>query len=114
MADGHHTVEHVRDFVAKKTNDVDWIQQVTSEGGWTVISGDRRMITRQHELKALRDGKVTTFILAPGWSPLRFWDKAWMLVRWWQVISDEASTVAPGTIFIIPHKQKPENLKPHK
>jgi hypothetical protein len=109
-----HSVEHVRDFVPLQTSDVEWISKITSEGGWSVLSGDRRMLTRQHELKALTENKVTTFIFASGWSALTFWEKAWLLVRWWPTVVALACTSTPGSIFIIPYKQKPEKLKQHR
>jgi hypothetical protein len=41
------------------------------------------MLTRKHELQALKERRVTSFILAVGWSSLAFWDKAALLVARW-------------------------------
>lgn len=71
------SVTHVRDFVGEQTLDVDWIPLAAKEGG-SVISGDRRLASREHELLALRSSGLRTFILAPGWSKLPFWEKAWL------------------------------------
>jgi hypothetical protein len=108
-----HSVQHVRDLVPSRTSDVEWISTLAPQGGWSALSGDRRMLTRRHELQALRDAKVTTFILAPGWAGLRFWEKAWMLVRWWPSVVEDARGSAAGTIFVIPHRQTPESLRPY-
>jgi hypothetical protein len=109
-----HSVHHVRDVVPPRTSDVRWISTIGAEGGWSALSGDRRILTRRHELRALKEAKVTIFILAPGWAGPRFWEKAWMLVRWWPSLVEAACGSAPGTIFVIPHRQKPKSLKPHK
>jgi hypothetical protein len=111
-ADGH-SVAHVRDFVDPKTDDVEWIPLISSQGDWVAISGDRRMITRRHELRVLQDSKLTTFILAAGWSRLVFWEKAWLLVRWWPMIIEIAGKHPAGTIFVVPHKHSPSDLKSH-
>jgi hypothetical protein len=106
------SVRTVRDHVAAGTPDADWIAAVAKAGGHAVVSGDRRMITRKHELQALRDAKLTTFILAKGWAPLPFWDKAWLLVRWWPMIAEAASKHPAGTIFEVPYRQTPKVLQP--
>ena len=79
---GGYSVTHVRDVVGEKTDDVDWVSEVGKQGG-AVISGDKRLTTREHELRALRSSGLITFILAPGWSKLAFWEKAWLLTRWY-------------------------------
>jgi hypothetical protein len=107
------TVSHIRDVVGKNVIDTEWIEAIKSKGAPVVISGDRRMLTRVHELQALRDAQLTTFILAPGWSNLKFWDKAWLLIRWWPTIVQLAGASPPGTIFRVPHKHGPSRLTPY-
>jgi PIN like domain len=107
------SVTHVRDVVGERTLDVDWIPLVGKEGG-AVISGDRRLATREHELLALRSSGVITFILAPGWSKLPFWEKAWLLTRWYPRLAEIASHSPPGSIYRVPHKHAPGVLKPYR
>jgi predicted nuclease of predicted toxin-antitoxin system len=107
------TVSHVRDLVGKNVSDTEWIAAVKGKGEAVVISGDRRMLTRVHELEALRTAQLTTFILAPGWSNLKFWDKAWLLIRWWPKLVEIAEASPPGTIFRVPHKHGPSELNPY-
>ena len=106
-----HSVAHVLDFVKAGTDDFNWIISLSEERG-AVISGDRRMLTRRHELRALKDSQVTTFILAPGWASLRFWDKAALLVRRWPEIALAATNHRAGSIFIVPHKYTTAALRP--
>ena len=108
-----HVVEHVRSFVASGTGDVEWIKILGAQNvQWNVISGDRRMLTRKHELQALRDHKLTTFVLGHGWSNATLWDKAWLLVRWWPMFVELASAHPPGSIFAVPYRQMPKAIKP--
>ena len=106
-----HPVAHLRSIVRRGTHDTVWIKVLAAQGPHAIVSGDRRMLTRQHELKALRDAKLTSFVLAVGWSPLPFWEKAWLLVRWWPTIVDHATRHPDGVIFMVPHRQMPRALQ---
>ncbi len=108
-----HVVAHLHALAESGTGDSDWIKILgNQEITWNVISGDRRMLTRKHELQALRDHKLTTFILAHGWGNVTFWDKAWLLVRWWPIFVELASAHPRGSIFAVPYRQVPKGLNP--
>lgn len=109
-----HSVVHVRDLVGIGTTDVEWIATVSAGERSVVVSGDRRMLTRAHELRALRDSRLTTFILSAGWSHLLFWEKAWLLTRWWPTVTVLAEAADPGTIFQVPHKHMPSTLNSYR
>jgi hypothetical protein len=106
------SVRTVRDHVARGISDAEWIAAVAKAGSHAVISGDRRMTTRKHELEALRKAKLTAFILAKGWAEQTFWSKAWLLVRWWPKIVELASKHPAGTVFVVPYLQTPKDLRP--
>lgn len=106
-----HSVGHALDLVQSGAADQVWIARLAQDGG-AAISGDRRMLTRKHELRALKDSQITTFILAPGWATLRFWDKAALLVRRWPAIALSATTYPAGSTFIVPHKYASSALRP--
>jgi hypothetical protein len=107
-----HSVVHVRDFVGEDTVDVEWISAIATGEPSAVISGDRRMLTRAHELQALRAAGFTTFVLEVGWSGLIFWEKAWLLTRWFPTVVALATSAPPGTIFRVPHKHRPTQIRP--
>jgi predicted nuclease of predicted toxin-antitoxin system len=108
-----HSVTHIRDLVGSGALDTTWIAAAAQEIDPVVVSGDRRMLTREHELRALRAHNLTTFILGPGWSDRTFWDKAWLLTRWWPKFIDVAGRAPHGTIFRVPHRNAPADLRPH-
>jgi PIN domain-containing protein len=109
-----HSVVHVREVVGSGISDVEWIAEISRGELSAIVSGDRRMLTRSHELQALRNAGLTTFILSAGWSNLVFWEKAWLLTRWWPTITALATTTKPGTIFQVPHKHRPTTIRSHQ
>ncbi len=81
---GHEIAHHDRDFAAN-TPDLEWIAKLGEDGDWAIMTKDR--LTRQPaEREALRRTGLLVFIFAKPWSDHRFWDQAWMLVRWWPTI----------------------------
>lgn len=45
---GQHHVEHIRDkFGTGSLPDETWIEALGKEGGWCVLSGDRRIATKR-------------------------------------------------------------------
>ena len=111
-----HTVHHLRELFPPNVADVDWINQLASEGGWVVISGDLRITRNQHEREAwLRSGMVA-FFMTKGWASLPFWERTWRVVRWWVNIVQQAELVTAPAGFEIPvnfgsGKFHPINLK---
>ena len=97
---------YLLDLVERGADDRAWIAALAQQsGGGAVISGDGRMLTCNHELQALKDRRVTSFILAAGWSCLAFWDKAALLVARWPVIAAAAKNSAAGSIFLV-HRRR--------
>jgi predicted nuclease of predicted toxin-antitoxin system len=97
------TVMHVSDLVDAAADDRVWIAALADQpGSGVAISGDKRMLTRKHELFALRQHRITIFILAPACSAFRFWEKAALLVGHWPRITAAAKSSDAGSIFVVP------------
>ena len=94
-------VYHLRDKFKPETPDVEWIDALTNEGDWAIVSQDR-LTRKSPERDALRRSGLTAFILTKGWTDLREWDKAWHLVRWWPRIMASATLVSGA--FEVPVK----------
>ena len=100
--DDTHTVTHLRDKFPPDVTDIDWIQALSGEGGWYIISGDMRISRNQHEREAwLRSGLVG-FFLGKSWRSVKYWDQTWRFVRWWPNIVQQAELVTPPAAFEIP------------
>jgi len=64
------------------------------EGGWVVISADRRIHRNRLEREAWRRSGLVVFFLTPQWRRLRNVEIAWRLLRWWPHIDEQARLVA--------------------
>jgi hypothetical protein len=80
-----------------------WLPALAEEGDWVVVSGDTSIRKKPRERQAFLDAGLMTFFLASGWTNMRYWDQAQLMVRWWPVIS----TVAKATenlVFEVPRR----------
>jgi len=96
-----HEVTHLSQRFALSTPDHEWINALAREEGWVLVTQDR-LSKNDLEKKAFRESGLTAFFLMKGWSSLKYWDKAWKLVRWWPAIIDQAKRVQPGASFQVP------------
>ena len=101
QAEGH-SVLHLTDKFRADTPDIDWVQELSREGRWSVVTQDRTMARHPIEQEVLRRSGLIVFMLARGWNSQRLWDKAAALVRWWPKIMEQALLVAGGAAFEVP------------
>lgn len=92
-----HLVLHLKDKFASNTLDLDWINHLSKEGSWVVITHDN--LNKGLEREALRQAGLLVFFLDKSWSDHNFWDKAYQLVRWWPRIIEQASGISGGAAF---------------
>lgn len=92
-----HSVFHLKDKFASNTQDLDWINHLSKEGSWIVITHDN--LNKGLEREALRQAGLLVFFLDKSWSDHNFWEKAYQLVRWWPRIIEQASGITGGAAF---------------
>ncbi len=92
-----HTVFHLRDRYSANTPDTDWIEKLSREGGWVVITHDK--LNKGLEREALRQAGLLVFFLDKSWVDHGFWEKASNLVKWWPRIIEQASGIEGGAAF---------------
>lgn len=97
-----HVVVALRDKFPPDIQDADWIEDLGTEGGWAVISGDVRITRRPAERLAWHRSRLKGFFLAPSWSKLANIEKTGRLLLWWPKIEVQERLVAPGAIFQLP------------
>ena len=97
-----HSVIHLRQKFAANVSDIDWISTLSSEGGWTIVSGDLRITRNVHERTAWLRSNMVAFFLATSWRKLSFWEQTWRVTRWWPNIMQQAQLVTPPAGFEIP------------
>jgi hypothetical protein len=96
-----HKVVHLRERFAPNTKDSDWIEALSRESGWSVVTHDK--LKKGLEREALRRAGLTVFFLDKGWSHHQFWSIAYNLVRWWPRIVEQSEGIKGGAAFKVPY-----------
>lgn len=96
-----HSVAPLREKFAPNTNDSDWIEALSHEGGWSVVTHDK--LNKGLEREALRRAGLIVFFLDKGWSNHQFWGIAHNLVRWWPRIIEQSEGIKGGAAFKVPY-----------
>lgn len=92
-----HVVLHLKDRFAANTPDIDWINSLSTEGSWIVVTHDN--LNKGLEREALRRAGLLVFFLDKSWKDHQFWEKAYQLVRWWPRIIEQAEGIQGGAAF---------------
>jgi hypothetical protein len=95
-------VVHLSERFPRQTEDRIWINALGEEGGWVVISADRRIYRNRLEREAWRRSRLVVFFLAPQWARARHTGIAWRLIRWWPRIREQTAIVAAPAAFELP------------
>jgi hypothetical protein len=98
--DGDEVV-HKRDRFAPDTPDVEWIQRLSAEGSWVVVSGDLNILRTRAEKPVWKAARLIGFFLKKGWMNITPWDQAWHLIRWWPLITAQAKLAEPGSTYLV-------------
>lgn len=99
--DGDQVV-HLSDRFPPQTEDRAWIDALAGEGGWVVVSADRRINRNALEREAWRRSRLIVFLLAPQWGRARNIEIAWRLLRWWPRLREQVAIVAAPAAFELP------------
>lgn len=97
-----HKLVALRDKFSLDIKDVDWINALSSEGHWVIVSGDRRITKNHSEYQAFRNSRLTGFFLAPGLGKSPVIKQTERILAFWEPMMTLASTVKPGAAFELP------------
>jgi hypothetical protein len=92
----------LRDKFPTNISDIDLIQALDKEGGWVLVSEDRRITKNRAEREALRQASVVGFFLMPAWRKLDTRQKTAALLYAWPKMQKQFSLVQPGSAFQLP------------
>lgn len=99
---GHRVEALIDKFGDPAMPDTVWLRQLGDEGGWVVISGDRRIMRNPQEHEAWLRARLITFFLEPGWhrgmSQFVF---AGRLIMYWPDLIAVANRFAPPAAFLV-------------
>ncbi|MBY3154423.1 hypothetical protein HFO42_07005 [Rhizobium leguminosarum] len=99
---GKHEVIHIRDRFGPGVKDVEWIGQLSSEGRWIVISGDRRITRNKAEYNAFRNSNLVGFFLSKGLYKSPIVKQMERILALWQTMEMQAAIVQGGAMFELP------------
>jgi hypothetical protein len=101
---GEHTVIHLRDKYSRGTTDQQWITDLSQDGQWVVISGDRRITRNRAEYQAFRNSRLIGFFLSKGLYKARVAKQMERLLALWENVTTLANSVEGGAMFELPMK----------
>lgn len=101
---GEHEIIHIRDRYGPGVTDLEWIPELSQEGQWVVISGDRRIRKNKAEANAFRASKLTGFFLSAGLYKAPLVKQAERILALWNGIEAFADRARPGSMFELPMK----------
>jgi PIN like domain len=103
--DGHEIIS-LRSKFAENSPDEVWLPALGEEGGWVVLSGDRKIYTNPQRRRVWASAKLTTFFLASTWQGNDFTErqKAARLLSRWDEIVEWSERMHQGTALLLPYK----------
>lgn len=108
---GHHVEPLIDKFGHPSVPDTEWLRQLGKEGGWAVVSGDRRIIRNPQEHTAWLQARVIAFFLERGWyrGMPQFAFAGRFIMRWPDII-EIATRFEPPAAFVLPLRGKLQEL----
>jgi hypothetical protein len=97
-----HEVWHLVERYDGRTRDLDWIHELSDEGGWCVVTQDQ--LRNEGERDAIRKSTLIVFLLDRGWNDWHYWEKAWNLIRWWPRILEHSEQTKGKGAFRVPNR----------
>jgi len=102
---------HLTDHFQPQVDDLAWMRALAEEGGWVVISADRRIYRNRLQREAWRRSRLIAFFLAPQFAKARNIEIAWRLLRWWPRIREQVAIMTPPAAFELPFAYRTGRLK---
>jgi len=96
-----YQVVHLKQKFTPSTPDTEWIESLSKESDWVVITQDH-LRKGDLEKEAFRQSELVAFFLTRQWAHHLYWDKAHQLVRWWPAIIEQSQFITGGAAFKVP------------
>ena len=103
MGEGYEIVALKEKFRAD-IKDVDLIAELSRQGGWIFISGDRRITRNRAEKMAFQSSKIIGMFLSSGLYKSPVMKQAERLIALWPTIETVSRNVSGGAMFELPMK----------
>lgn len=99
---GQHEVIHLRQRFGSGVKDLEWISELSREGRWVVISGDRRITRVKAELRAFQNSRLIGFFLSKGLYKAKLIKQVERVLALWEVMEQQAAVMEGGAMFELP------------
>jgi hypothetical protein len=109
---GEHQIFALREKFPNDTVDVEWINALTEDGGWAVLTKDLRLRTRPHERAALDRSRIVYFFLTGSWRKYAVEETAARLIRLVPKMAAQTELTERGR-FELPINPS-SKLRPHR
>ena len=100
-----HEIVHLSEKFSRDITDVDWIAELSKEGQWVVISGDRRITRNRAEYHAFRNSNLIGLFLSEGMYKAPVAKQMERILALWPNIVTICKTVQGGAMFELPLKR---------
>lgn len=98
---GEHHVEHIKDkFGTGSLTDEDWIVRLGQEGGWAVLSGDRRIVSKRPSRELFLRNNLVGFFPQSGVLDLPFARQVARILTLWSAMEAVATSTDRGCFAI--------------
>jgi hypothetical protein len=99
-----HEIAFLAEKFARDISDIDWISELSRDGQWVVISGDRRITRNRAEYHAFRHSNLIGFFLSEGLYKAPVIKQMERILALWPSIETVCETVQGGAMFELPIK----------
>jgi hypothetical protein len=93
-------VIHLSEKYSPDTPDIGWIENLTKEADWFVITKDNKIRRNPHERKVWQESHIPMVFLPKSWDNYTLWEMAWRLIKYWPRLKETIS-----------HNRKNESLE---
>ena len=96
---GQHEIVALREKFHRSPTDVEWITELSRDGTWVVVSGDRRITRNKAEYHAFRNSRLVGFFLSKGLYKSKVTKQMERLLALWDAMEAITLTVQGGAMF---------------
>lgn len=99
-----HEITYLAEKFPRDISDVDWMAELSREGQWIVVSGDRRITRNRAEYHAFRNSNLIGLFLSEGLNKAPVAKQMERILALWPTILTVPRTVQSGAMFELPLK----------
>jgi len=102
--ENEHDIVHMRDKFRAGIKDIEWINELSADGDWVIISQDRAITRSKVEYAAFKRSKLIGFFLSRSLEKEKLIKKLERILVLWPTIEKQVTMVKPGAVFELPMK----------